>query len=258
MKKRIGLIGFGTIGHYIFNRVLESDLMDISFILETDHSKIQQIDSNLLLPSLDALHERATDLVVEVANAKALSELGPKILKHHDLLLFSLCSFANKEFQEEMEIMATELGRKIYIPHGAIVGLDGIHDGRKVIDRVCITTTKNPKNLDVAPEIKAVTTPTVLYDGPTRGACLQFPRNVNSHASIALAGLGFDRTWSKIIGDPDTNKMTHIIEVEGNGLHWRILVESTPTGRVSGAYTPESAYQTLRRICVEERGLQIV
>ena len=93
---------------------------------------------------------------------------------------------------------SSEWGRKIYIPHGAVLGYDGIFDGREVLEEVCITTTKKPANLG-----SSVTEKTVLFEGSTREACKKFPRNVNVHAGIAIAGLGFDKTRSRIVADPD-------------------------------------------------------
>ena len=96
-----------------------------------------------------------------------------------------------------------------------------------------------------------------MYEGPTKGACEQFPRNVNVHASLALTGLGFEKTRSKIIADPRAKSMTHLIEVTGKGLRWKIEVESLPAGEVTGSYTPESIYQTIKRICLEGGGLRL-
>jgi aspartate dehydrogenase len=47
-----------------------------------------------------------------------------------------------------------------------------------------------------------ITKATVLYDGPTRGVCPLFPRNVSSHRTVALAGIGFDRVGSVLVTGP--------------------------------------------------------
>jgi aspartate dehydrogenase len=72
-----------------------------------------------------------------------------------------------------------------------------------------------------------------------------------------LTGLGFEKTRSKIVADPGTKSMTHVIDVIGKGLRWKIEVESLPVGEVTGAYTPESIYQTLKRICVSGEGFRL-
>lgn len=46
---------------------------------------------------------------------------------------------------------------------------------------------KPPANIDcvnIGIDPDSIKTETVLYDGPTRGICPKFPRNVNTHASI--------------------------------------------------------------------------
>lgn len=255
MKKKIGLIGFGVIGSHVFHRIVEEGLMEVGFVFEVDRNKTDYMEPSLLLTSFDDFEKRPVDLVVEAALPQAVKELGPRILKNSDLLIFSLTSLADNDFRQKMETTAKTSGTRIYVPHGAFVGLDGIHDGMKMIETVQVTTIKSPKNLGL--EDRGITQPVVVYEGSTRGACERFPRNVNSHACLALAGLGFDKTRSKIIADPSTNSMAHVIEVTGKGLRWKIEIESIPAGAVTGAYTPESAYQTVRRICVEEIGLRL-
>jgi aspartate dehydrogenase len=145
--------------------------------------------------------------------------------------------------------------RRIFIPHGAVLGLDGLHDGRQIINAVSITTVKHPRNLGL--EDQAIREPETIYEGPTRGACDAFPRNVNVHAAVALAGLGFDRTISKIVADPGTDRMAHKIQVKGQGLQWKINIESFASGEVTGSYTPESVFQTVRRLCMDNLGYRL-
>lgn len=42
-----------------------------------------------------------------------------------------------------VDALCDEYHHTFYIPHGAILGLDGVFDGRKVLQKVTITTTKN-------------------------------------------------------------------------------------------------------------------
>jgi aspartate dehydrogenase len=108
---------------------------------------------------------------------------------------------------------------------------------------------KSPKNLDfsAAPQFKPgeLTEPTVLYDGPTRAVCPLFPRNVNSHATVALAGIGFDRTRSVLIADPSLEVSVIEITAKGHGVAMRIE-RSNPLKGVSGAFTLHS---TLAAVC---------
>ena len=74
---------------------------------------------------------------------------------------------------------------------------------------------------------------------------------------MALAGLGFDRTHSTIVADPGPNLMAHTIEVTGTGLKWGIEIESRSVGEVTGAYTPEAVYRTVRRLLMRGSGFRL-
>ena len=80
------------------------------------------------------------------------------------------------------------------------------------------------------------------------GATELFPRNVNVHAAVALAGIGFDRTRSKITADPSVDTNTHIIHLAGDGIDFEIRVSSFSEGGVSGKYVPLSACGSLDRV----------
>jgi aspartate dehydrogenase len=166
------------------------------------------------------------------------------VLARRDMLAFTLTPLADDDFREQIRDRCCASSTRFFVPHGGILGLDGISDGRSELEAVTITTTKSPKSLGIADAGREG----VLYDGPTRGACHAFPRNVNVHAALALCGLGFDRTRSVVVADPRTGKNGHVIEVKGRGLEWRLEIESPAGKGVTGAYTPVSGASTARRI----------
>ncbi|WP_312795108.1 aspartate dehydrogenase domain-containing protein, partial [Tianweitania sp.] len=106
-----------------------------------------------------------------------------------------------------------------------------------------ITRTKSGPSRGEAADARGI-----VFEGSTRDACARFPRNVNVHAAVALAGIGFDRTRSVVVADPHTKAMKHHIAVSGQTLQWDITVSSMSLGGVTGAYTPKSAVGSLQRI----------
>ena len=242
-KPTIGLIGFGTIGQYIYKHLKEE--LDFKFIYDVQAPQEASLAS-LYVNSKEALAAKCAggvQLVVECAVAGALVDLTPTVLKYSDLLAFSVTAFAEDSFRKQVEELCDQYSRRFYVPHGAILGLDGIGDAKDILESVTITTTKRPKNLG-----RTDTARVVAYEGPTRGACKLFPRNVNVHAGIATAGLGFDKTCSKIVSDPASSGNHHEIEVLASGCKFKIEVESVPGAGVTGAYTPVSACSAIRRI----------
>ena len=237
--KRIGFLGCGKIGRALLRHARETGhavafVQDIYFQDEADFPVIDKPD-----PAVYA----GADLIVECATADALKQSFDGMIAAADLLVFSLTAFSDASFLERAMAGAKASGHRIFFPHGAILGLDGIADARSILTRVSIETTKSPKSLGLEPMAR-----TVVYEGSTRGACAAFPRNVNVHAAVALAGLGFDRTESRIVADPAVSTNSHVIDVHGEGIHFTIQVSSFTTGGVTGVYTPLSACGSFDRV----------
>jgi aspartate dehydrogenase len=127
-----------------------------------------------------------------------------------------------------------------------------VQDGREVMREATITTTKKPRSLGRTDRER-----TVIYEGPTREICNMYPRNVNVHAGLAMAGLGFDRTRSILVSDPDSPGNVHAIEIIAEGCRFKIEVISEPLAGVTGAYTPVSACASVRRVLFS-KGIVIV
>ena len=118
------------------------------------------------------------------------------------------------------------------------------------------TTTKSPKSLGLDPA--KFHEPVVVFSGTTREACAAFPRNMNVHAAVALAGIGFDRTRSRIVADPSVSTNAHVISVTGEGIEFELRISSFTTGGVTGIYTPLSACGSLDRVRGGAAGLAFV
>ena len=247
MIRNVGILGFGNIGRYVYSHMKEDATAQVAFVFDLLGERMNHMPPESV-SRIDESALKEVFMVVETAEPGAVAAYGPDILQRAHLLVLSLSALADESLFDELSDLARRNGTHLFIPHGAVLGLDGIRDGRRLIDSITVTTVKNPRNLAVQ-GLEEISGPTVLFEGPTREACRKFPRNVNVHASVALAGLGFDRTISKIVADPGVDSMSHEIRVQGQGLRWKIQVESTPIGDVTGMYTPESIYQSVSRIC---------
>jgi aspartate dehydrogenase len=251
---RIGLLGCGSIGGFLARHVLAeaaSGAIELGYVFDVDEKRMQDIPLPCRITAQAELFARPVELVVEAAHADLVKAVALRLVERSDLLLFSLTALADDAFRTALEHSAVEHGRKVFLPHGAIIGIDGLVDAGPTLQAVTVTTTKSPASLGLPPD-----TYKVVYEGPVREACAKFPRNVNVHAAVALAGLGFDRTVSRIVADPAVSTNAHLVEVAGAGYRFRIEVSSEAGGKVTGAYTPQSALSTLRRICRGAGGLR--
>jgi len=251
---RVGIIGAGTIGKAIFAYVKSSGVAEVDYLLVSNANKPRDFDTagSLILDDAEAALDRKVDLVIEAAMAENVRVMAPAALKHGDFCGFSCTALADPATEAAILSACTESGRSFYVPHGAVLALDGIRDGRDLIDSVTITTTKSGKSLGLPEDSDGV-----VFDGSTREVCARFPRNVNVHAAIALAGIGFDRTRSSVIARPGLKDNIHQIDVVGQGFKWSIGASSHSLGGVTGAYTPLSAIGSVRRI-LDRQGMVLV
>ena len=237
----IGFLGCGKIGKAMVSHIQAGGRHSVSFVQDP----FFQNDCQLDCPVTGRLDERLckADLVVECATADVLQDNFEYYLAQGDMLVFSLTAFSDEAFAQKAFAVCKANDTRIYFPHGAILGLDGIFDARETLSSVTIETIKNPASLGREDRQR-----TIVYQGSTRDACSLYPRNVNVHAAVALAGLGFDKTQSKIISDPAASTNSHVIRVEGEGASFRLEVSSFASGGVTGSYTPLSACGSLDRV----------
>ena len=238
--KKIGFLGCGKIGRVVLDHVKKMGC-EIAFVQDPFLKNEEEEFTVITEPDVQ-LYAQA-DLVVECSTSAALKASFDQLIANCDMLIFSLTAFSDAEFAEHAAEAAKASGHHIYFPHGAILGLDGIWDARSIITKASIETTKSPKSLGLD-----LTERTVVYEGSTRGACGAFPRNVNVHAAVALAGIGFDKTTSRIVADPAVTTNAHVISIEGEGINFTIHVSSFTTGGVTGIYTPLSACGSMDRL----------
>ena len=236
---RLGIIGLGVIGQALARAI---DRGDVAAQLTAVHNRsqekaqtfVQTLQHRPAVVDVPCLLERC-DLVIEAATQAALVDLAPRTLTAgKDLMMLSVGALLD---HQEWLALAARHQCRIYVPSGAIVGLDGLKGacvGR--VDTVTITTRKPPQGLAGAPyveahgiDVYAATTETVIFEGTARQACRGFPANVNVAAALSLAGIGPDRTRIRILVAPGSTRNVHDVEVEGEFGRFTTHIENIPT-----------------------------
>lgn len=261
IKKRIGIAGCGTIGRKIAAELdaAAAPSAVLGGITSRNMERAAQFAATLgcapPVVELERLVE-IVDLVIEAAPASAMESIATATLSAgKDLMALSGGALLERS---DLFSLAERNGATIYIPSGAIAGLDGVAGGCVGrIDSLTMTTRKPPDGLKGAPGIElsavnleAISEPTVVYEGPALEACRLFPANVNVSAALSLAGLGPSKTRIRIYADPTVDKNTHNIVVEGEFGRLSILIENIPseTNPKTGKLSAMSALATLRKI----------
>ncbi|HVL87601.1 MAG TPA: aspartate dehydrogenase [Candidatus Thermoplasmatota archaeon] len=169
---------------------------------------------------------RLVDLVVEAASQEAVVRYGPRILDAgRDLMILSVGALSDPKFLHEVERLARQRHADVWVPSGAIAGLDALKAVRARATRVELTTSKPPEALGL-PKGSARK---VLFEGSANDAVAKFPRNVNVAASVSLAGIGSERTLVRVVSDPALARNVHELIVEGDFGRLVVRTENEPS-----------------------------
>ena len=239
---KIGVIGCGAIGAQIC-RAIDSGSINARLAAIYDRSAqhcemlLESLHNKPSISSPAELVSRA-DIVVECASQAAVREHGLFVLESgKDLMVMSVGAFMDEKLLSDLVHAARKNDCKIYIPSGAIAGIDGLRSAKVAsIDKVEISTTKNPKGLQGAPfiienniDLYSLHEKTMIFEGNAKDAVRAFPANVNVAASLSLAGIGPDDTRVKIFVDPETLRNIHEITVEGDFGNFTCRIENVPS-----------------------------
>lgn len=226
---RIGLIGCGAIGKEIA-KTISRDLRGraaLAAVADVDIKKAQALLRSLKLKpailSIDGVI-RKSDLVVEAASARVSAYIAERALSaKKDVLIISTGGLLGKK---RLFALADKNRCHLYIPSGAICGIDGVRAaslGR--IKEATLKTTKPPQAFG----LKAIKKAVVLYRGNAQRAVLNFPQNINIASTLSLAGIGAKKTKVEIAASPKQKTNMHEITVEGDFGAMRVRVENVPS-----------------------------
>jgi aspartate dehydrogenase len=259
---KIALIGCGAIGT-VLAQAIRDNIIDVK--LECVYDKIEERGKKFAkkfqtkFKIIDEILDDDLDLIVEAASQEAVKTLIPIILRSNkNVMIMSAGALVDDKLFNEIKSLAKKNNLRVYIPSGAIVGLDGVKSANVLnIDRVILKTRKPLKSFEGAPffeknktDLKNIKRPTVIYEGSAKEAVKLFPQNINVAASLSLAGIGPDRTIIQIIADPNIDKIVHEINVEGSfgTLHTKTENIPYPDNPKTSYLAALSAVATLKKI----------
>lgn len=218
---KIGIIGVGNIGRQIIkavnNKMVELDISAVFDLSKENLNRSAKLTDKPIYTTqdFDKFISSNMDLVVESASQKAVNDYAVKVLNFRkNLIIMSVGALVDSDLLEKIMHITETNNLKVFIPSGAIGGIDAIRSANiDDIESVCLTTTKPPKNLGIKEKLNKKI---IIYEGSAREAVKKFPKNINVVATLSLAGIGFDRTRVKIIADPNVEVNIHKINVKGS------------------------------------------
>jgi aspartate dehydrogenase len=269
--KRIGLLGCGAIGTQIALAIDSGKIPGtLTHVYDTKRSQADNLVSKLqqkpeVVANSHLLSSNPLDLVVEAASQDAVRNDAVSILQNKkDLMIMSAGALLDESVFEVISDACKDFGKTVYLPSGAIAGLDALKAVKDDLESVMLVTTKNPASLIGAPffdnsdiNLDKISEPTILFEGVAKDAVSLFPKNVNVAALLSLVGLGSKNTNVRVIADPNTSKNTHQINAEGKFGKISLTVENIPddTNPKTSRLATLSAIELLRQIC--SKGFEI-
>ena len=219
VSQRIALIGFGAIGRIV---AAEGDVAAVLVRERYLESTRRALPGVAVVASIGDLLGAGPDLVVECAGQPAVREYGEAVLAGGtDLMVISTGAFGDRAFLDSMCSEAQRAGRRMLLPAGATAGLDGLLALREGgLDSVRYMSSKPPHAWAGTPaernfRLDALVEPTVIHSGPAHEAARLYPKNANLAVTIALAGLGLERTRVDLVADPGLTGNVGRIEASG-------------------------------------------
>ena len=249
MVVSIGLVGCGSIGRRLAQEIqhrFEGQARLIG-IYDRNPKAAESLLRHLggSIPILTPVKlARRCQLLIEAASAQAVGELLPLAIKHRRSLL--VMSTGGLLQHQRLVRKARSLQIPLYVPSGALGGIDAIKAGAiGKLRSVTLTTRKPPKAFG----LKGIAAPRQLFQGSAQQAVKKFPQNINVSATLALAGLGPTRTRVRIVADPTLRHNIHEVVAVGSFGRLTVRTENRPS---SNPKTSElavlSAAATLRQI----------
>lgn len=262
---KLALIGCGAIGRVIAGAVKEGVIdSTLEYLYDVDTGRSRELAALLdskprICRDIREILESEAELVVEAASQKAVKEYAPRILKaKKSLLIMSVGALLEEPFYKDLKNLARAKGVKIFIPSGAIGGLDALKSASigKVYE-VKLVTTKHPQGLKGAPylrrhgiRVEGIRKKMVLYEGRASEAVKEFPANVNVSAALSLAGVGASKTRVAIVADPRARRNIHEITARGDFGSVTLRFENLPSPENprTSLLAALSAIATLKRL----------
>jgi aspartate dehydrogenase len=258
---KVGMIGCGAIGTVIAKYIETDSNFELSYLLDDEMEKCESLSRQLKgKPScvIRVQDMEGAELIIEAASQQCVRERVPGALGKADVMIMSVGALADDELFRQIKKKASEHGRRIYIPSGAIAGIDGLKSAAQAgLTSVTLTARKPIKALENAPWIikndiplHSIRKPTVIFEGSAKQAAEWFPKNVNVAVTLSLAGIGTEQTKVKIIADPFLERNQHEISAEGKFGTMTVKLENNPMpkNRKTSQLAALSAIATLKKI----------
>lgn len=257
--KTLAIVGCGKLAEIVVDALINGILPNYRLIgtmsrtiekAEYLADKINNIQKNHKCQAFDSTRDIISlkpNYIVETASPSALRDFTLEALENGcSIVPLSIGAFADKQFYEEVQKSALKNGVKVYIPAGAIGGLDVMRTMSLMGEsKTTFSSDKNPRTLRYTKvyEEKMETEKKEAFNGSAVEAIALFPRMVNVSVAASLATVGPDNINVSINTIPGYIGDEHCIKIKNHQVIAELKIYSS-TSDIAGW----SVVNTLRNI----------
>lgn len=258
-KLTVAVIGYGAIADHVISEILTHPDIQLTTVICREASlerATRYADGRFAVTTTATRLDPKPALLIDCAGHNGLRSHGPAALRAGiDVLSISTGALADADFALELEEAATAGGATLTLLPGAIGGLDVMAAAATGdLHSVTYTGRKPPKGwrgsrAETLCDLETLTDPFEHFNGTARDAATLYPANANVAATLALVGIGMEKTEVRLLADPNVSRNTHEIEAEGSFGKLSLTVEGNtlPNNPKSSALAAMSIVADLRR-----------
>lgn len=264
----IALIGHGPIARFVAQQLAGMSAANLHTVIsrpgrqEAARADLAGcgIGAAQVQTDVKALPSGHIDLAIDCSGHTGLLAHGPALLSEGiDVVSLSTGALANADSEAELAAAARHGGGQLWFAIGAIGGIDALLSASiGGLDEVVYVARKPPSGWKGTPaeaklDLDHLETAAPHFTGSAREAALLYPKNANVAATVAIAGLGLDRTSATLIADPNIRQNCHEIRAHGTfgSLHMQLAGNSLAANPKSSALAAMSMVRAVRSLLSE-------
>jgi len=176
---------------------------------------------------------KEADFVVECASVGAVKEYGEQVIKSgKDFYIISSGAFADTSFFENFLDLLKDSQSSVFVPSGAIGGIDIINAVKPFVDYVELNTRKPAKAFNMEGLVKTE----VVFSGNAKEAISKFPQNANVSVTLSLAVGSFDKVKVNFLADPSIDENIHEVNIYSSVGNYSVIHKNKPSPNPKTSY----------------------
>ncbi len=238
---KVAVIGCGAIGTGVLELLQGSEDVRVHSVIVSDAYRAAALElvvkwaRGAQVLAQVGIGEDAPDLLVECAGHSAIAEhVLPALQRGIPCLVASIGALSAPGVVESLAEAARQGHTQVQLLSGAIGGIDALSAAREGgLDTVVYTGRKPPGAWKGTPaqdlcDLDSLTSAFCIFEGSAEQAAMLYPKNANVAATLALAGIGMQRTQVKLFADPGVSENIHHVEACGAFGHFELTMRGKP------------------------------